>query len=334
MSTIRGQGQLGAASATRRRKPGQNPTPATPTQQPIQVLAQDIQNSANAAAPATKATPEQSGVTKLAGDWDRSPAPQTGQLWDLPLEPADPAPQDPYQPDLPPAPTDPDVLVDQVGQTVGMGSPDRFERNPNETGGDPSALPPAGGQWLRPTEHPTKSEQQYNETSHYIYQEMNHNVRSEFTQRIRDEWSGGLGTKKRALDEFALAVQTGGPWDHKPTIQRMLGATEGSDFYLQQPGTDRQVFYDIYSNIHYGFVGASTGVPTSVIELAPTLGTDATGATDDGDRITVKAGIDMYQKYGADMTEEQFQQALGETVGKLSDADAAGKSVNVIHGYK
>ncbi|SIH89308.1 Uncharacterised protein [Mycobacteroides abscessus subsp. bolletii] len=71
-----------------------------------------------------------------------------------------------------------------------------------------------------------------------------------------------------------------------------------------------------------------------MIEVAPTLGTGDTGVTDVGDLITVAAGIDMFEKYGTDMTEAQFNQALGETIEKLAAAKKSGEDVSLKFGYK
>ncbi|RIT26295.1 hypothetical protein D2E76_28255, partial [Mycobacteroides abscessus] len=121
---------------------------------------------------------------------------------------------------------------------------------------------------------------------------------------------------------------------HKPIIQNMVGIHQGDGLYFQQPGTPNQVYYDIYSNVHYGYVARAIGYPRSMIEVAPTLGTGDTGVTDVGDLITVAAGIDMFEKYGADMTEAQFNQALGEAIEKLASAKRAGEDVSLKFGYK
>ena len=187
---------------------------------------------------------------------------------------------------------------------------------------------------LPPEMHPTSSEQNFTKVASYIFGEMKHNINSAFLQDIKQQWDSGLLAKKDALEQFYQAVKTGGPWDHKPIIQRMVGIAGGDGLYFQEPGTDRQVYYDIYSNVHYGYVARAAGLPSSLIEIAPTLGTGDTGVTDQGDIITVAAGIAMFDKYGPDMTEAQFNQAFRETIDKLDAAKDAGQSVSLLHGYK
>ncbi|WP_394341210.1 polymorphic toxin type 44 domain-containing protein [Mycobacteroides abscessus] len=187
---------------------------------------------------------------------------------------------------------------------------------------------------LPPSMHPTASEQNFTNTSSYIYGEMKHNTSSAFFDDMKQQWDSGLLAKKDSLAEFYEAVKTGGAWDHKPIIQNMVGIHQGDGLYFQQPGTPNQVYYDIYSNVHYGYVARAIGYPRSMIEVAPTLGTGDTGVTDVGDLITVAAGIDMFEKYGTDMTEAQFNQALGETIEKLASAKKAGEDVSLKFGYK
>lgn len=187
---------------------------------------------------------------------------------------------------------------------------------------------------LPPSMHPTASEQNFTNTSSYIYGEMKHNTSSAFFDDMKQQWDSGLLAKKDSLSEFYEAVKTSGAWDHKPIIQNMVGIHQGDELYFQQPGTPNQVYYDIYSNVHYGYVARAIGYPRSMIEVAPTLGTGDTGVTDVGDLITVAAGIDMFEKYGTDMTEAQFNQALGETIEKLAAAKKSGEDVSLKFGYK
>ncbi|MGJ6127047.1 polymorphic toxin type 44 domain-containing protein [Mycolicibacterium sp. Y3] len=251
-----------------------------------------------------------------ADNWDHG-TPLGGPAWDLHV------PQSP-------ATHDDSSVVDQV-----LGRPNSFEISHNETG-DAFALPPAGGTWTtsESLSHPTPSEQSFTAVENYMYGEMANNANSAFTQRIRNEMSSGVLSAARGLLEFHDAVQVGGVWDHKPVIQRMLDVSQGAGLYLQQPATDRQVFYDMWSNIHYGFVGKAAGIPSTALELAPQNPLDNAGVTDDGDIITVRAGIDMFEKYGADMTAVEFAQGINDTVDKLQAAFAAGKQISMTFGFK
>ncbi len=182
--------------------------------------------------------------------------------------------------------------------------------------------------------HPTPSEKNFTDIEKFIYNEMSHNANSRFTQDTREKWESGIWGKYQAAVQLKEAFKVNGIWDHKPTIQRKVGIYEGDGLYFQQPGTNRQVFYDIYSNIHYGYVARAAGLPESVIELAPTLNNGDTGVTDDGDIITVAAGIAMFDKYGADMTEAGFHTAFLDTINQLDAAKQDGKSVSLNYGYK
>jgi hypothetical protein len=60
-----------------------------------------------------------------------------------------------------------------------------------------------------------------------------------------------------------MLVRQGGPWDHKPYIRKT--------FHPRVPGGEQVwhihgnyvYYYDIWSNIHYGYVGAAAGFTES-----------------------------------------------------------------------
>jgi len=59
----------------------------------------------------------------------------------------------------------------------------------------------------------------------------------------------------RAYKKWYDQVKTGGPWDHKKIIKKAFG-----DWSLDD-AQKRLYFFDIWSNIHYGYVGVSCGFP-------------------------------------------------------------------------
>ena len=64
---------------------------------------------------------------------------------------------------------------------------------------------------------------------------------------------------------WAWKVRQGGDWDHKPKLQTMFDR-EGEYFYNRVPGTDKAISYDLWSNIHYGYVGIDVGIPDTDLQ--------------------------------------------------------------------
>ncbi|MGN7742372.1 polymorphic toxin type 44 domain-containing protein [Pseudomonas sp. 22526] len=73
-----------------------------------------------------------------------------------------------------------------------------------------------------------------------------------------DFYSLALGKKAKALAIWTERVGQDRPWDHKPKIRK---AFDG----LWQKQGKYDYFYDIWSNIHYGYVGCVAGFSESVL---------------------------------------------------------------------
>ncbi|MEN5343450.1 PAAR domain-containing protein [Achromobacter mucicolens] len=122
--------------------------------------------------------------------------------------------------------------------------------------------------------------------------------------------------KLRAYALWADIVEPGQPWDHKPMLQKMLKGVWNSGW--QKSGA-YDYFYDIWSNIHYGYVGVAVGfTPDELINgagiaqaLHDTLGALAeprlpsmqnhpenggwpASAGDRPDHISIRLGCDLY----------------------------------------
>lgn len=86
----------------------------------------------------------------------------------------------------------------------------------------------------------------------------------------------GMSYKVAALLRWSLLVRQDGPWDHKPYIRK--------NFHPVVPGGEQHwhhrggvlYYYDIWSNIHYGYVGAACGFSES--ELLDGAGLEQIGS--------------------------------------------------------
>lgn len=191
---------------------------------------------------------------------------------------------------------------------------------------------------LPPEMHPTSSEQNFTKAEDFIYDEMMKNLKSPKFLAMKKQFEEGLLLHPLdtadAYKAFYDLVQTDGPWDHKPMIRDLVGIQKGDGLYFQQPGTDRQVYYDLYSNVHYGYMGRAAGIPPALLEAIPNIPTGPTGVNDASDDLYVAAGIAMYDKYGPNMTATQFHQGLTDLINQLDAAQQSGQNITMKHGYK
>lgn len=143
--------------------------------------------------------------------------------------------------------------------------------------------------------------------------------------RVLTNWGGGgctdqlLHSKSMALILWTEKVRAGGNWDHKPKISsrfkyRVLSHQTQERHILG----DYTYYYDIWSNIHYGYVGAAAGFSESELldgagaeQVVSTLlggdlpkknGKGLRGWDDESDRVSVRIGIELYNKNPSNVT--------------------------------
>lgn len=120
----------------------------------------------------------------------------------------------------------------------------------------------------------------------------------------------------------------GQDWDHKPKLPQRYGLRSGDDFYFKIPGQNKRVFYDIYSNIHYGYVGRATGLDRGTLIRGASLGeTLLVGEDDAGEQITMRIDMDLYDRYGPNLTKEQLHQGVMQAISEMEQAKRQGKDV-------
>jgi len=119
---------------------------------------------------------------------------------------------------------------------------------------------------------------------------------------------------------WAEKVRPGGDWDHKPDLQEMFNR-EGEYFFMRVPGTDEAVSFDLWSNIHYGYVGTEVGIPGEDLQAAAELA--EAGTNDAFDRVAVQIGIDLRQQYQPrSLTAEHVRAAV---LGRMPELRLAGR---------
>jgi len=132
-----------------------------------------------------------------------------------------------------------------------------------------------------------------------------------------------ITSRQAALMMWAIKVMQDSDWDHKPKIRtRFVSVSTKSGAWHRYGQTE--YYYDIWSNIHYGYVGVAAGFTESVLLDGAGLeqiGTDilrrrwpkrALGENglrafdDDSDRIAISIGIRMYQQYPKHVTAKEI----------------------------
>ncbi len=147
---------------------------------------------------------------------------------------------------------------------------------------------------------------------------------------------GPDGYYATALLKWALKVRQRGPWDHKPKLNELLKLDkdyngEADDYWFPiREDTEHEYYYDIWSNIHYGYVGSAAGFSSNVLHFGATFGdTVLAGVDDEGDRISVQIGIDLWNNNGRSLTKEQLHQAILDNKDKYLEIDQkVTKSIN------
>ena len=159
----------------------------------------------------------------------------------------------------------------------------------------------------------------------FIFQEMMRNKDSETVAKIRELLATGSKIDRlHALALWGAKVAPHMAWDHKPILEKRLGLDGQNDYWFKDPNGKRSAYYDIWSNIHYGYVGRSAGLSRGDLDQGAQVPIVA-GKTDPGDVYTVKVGMDIYDKYGPNITEQQFQQEVTKALDRMEQQQIGGK---------
>lgn len=136
-------------------------------------------------------------------------------------------------------------------------------------------------------------------------------------------------TAKKVLLPSAEEEKSIAAWDHKPVILKNYGK------WAYDPKTNTSYCHDVWSNIHFGYIGAASGFSDWALKSGAgagqllagnanigfseywrrrfeTLGdADVLSAFDDPkDQEAIKTGIDLWKKHGANVTQDQILDAM------------------------
>jgi hypothetical protein len=167
----------------------------------------------------------------------------------------------------------------------------------------------------------------------YILQEIKINTKSTFANELRllnKIEKGGVFTsvensarKLEAQRRFYFKIKSNAPWDHKPLIREKF-----KHIAVIRPLASKQLcrtcyhkylnsdyFHDVWSNIHYGYVGRSCGFDENTLLSASGKAQimDSGGSNNDDpidDKICMKIGMNFYNKFGIYADKLTYQEIL------------------------
>jgi uncharacterized protein YukE len=150
---------------------------------------------------------------------------------------------------------------------------------------------------------------EYDSLVNYIHKEMVDNARSSSVADMK-KWNSSIVTAPYANKLWYDQVAPDHPWDHKPKIKELYGMSErplneyqGSrDFWSPVPAPGGQppagVSYQVWSNIHYGYVGLEAGFSETWLQ-AGAHGADVVmrQKIDWGDATAIGIGAELRREY-------------------------------------
>jgi hypothetical protein len=184
----------------------------------------------------------------------------------------------------------------------------------------------------------------------YITGEMTTNVGGPDAAYIRAEFAAASTWNPIAKAEHTYnaykrwydLVRTGGVWDHKSHLRTTYGN------WADDAGTSTSYFFDTWSNIHYGYIGASCGFSQWMLlsgagaaqvmagtvpdgywsRRFQTLGdADFMGAFDDPkDQQAIRVGISLFNSFGSTLTGTNVLAAVRGSAASLSTRPMAAPS--------
>ena len=164
-------------------------------------------------------------------------------------------------------------------------------------------------------------------------------------QVIDSYQKAAMASSSIAALNFFNQVKPGGPWDYKKDLQRLLDpGILGSDYlpimkdaYYPVRGIPTyEYYYDIWTNIHFGYVGRAVGFDEDTLFMGQNLqstlgplGEWLAGKNDEGDNISVKAGFALW-----DQQPDPSRLAVKHVVDLVRDTTAKWQSMMKSKGCK
>ena len=181
----------------------------------------------------------------------------------------------------------------------------------------------------------------------YIHGEMTTNAGGSDVAYIKNQFAiaralgwipggaiAGLINIYNAYKRWYDLVKTGGIWDHKSAIRSAYGD------WSMDSSTNTEYFYDIWSNVHYGYIGKACGFPDWDLLAGAGAAQVMAGTVPDGywrrrfeelgdadflaafddpkDQAAIRLGMRLWGSGGAGVSSSQILTAARADAGNLS----------------
>lgn len=132
--------------------------------------------------------------------------------------------------------------------------------------------------------------------------------------------------KPIAYAHWAALVAPGADWDHKGDI---LDMTAGPNTFTPLPGGNGNIRYDVWSNIHYGYVGREAGFSGFELHAGADVADLAVNQSlEPSDRVAVQIGIELHEQYPpGELRPEHIHQAIERHRAELEQHGGIGPRV-------
>jgi len=204
-------------------------------------------------------------------------------------------------------------------RTIQANNPDRYIRVPGVKvgSGDSGDENDESIDWFNPVLMPIPNPSpsidytRFHKALDYMYKEMKTNIQSGLALTMKSWWSF-TPTKPAALAMWAATVKGRSEWDHKrwdklPKAAN-INVTNHDDLWFPIQGDNQfEYYYDIWSNIHYGYVGSSIGFDAGTLQTGALIDDVLKWNLDPSDIASIQLGIYLWETYGNSLTKEILQ---------------------------
>jgi hypothetical protein len=181
----------------------------------------------------------------------------------------------------------------------------------------------------------------FDKTLDYIYNEMIRNSRGDSADLMRamlnnndtcsntmlfgyGSQAGDVGAFWTPYIIFMSKVGNNQEWDHKWQLRPLLNIQSGNkadEYYPIRGDEEFEYYYDIWSNIHYGYVGSSIGFDSKTLQDMANLAGSVPpilkgliekifGQFDPGDVISVDIGLDLWATHQYTLSKQDIRKAI------------------------
>jgi Bacterial toxin 44 len=160
-------------------------------------------------------------------------------------------------------------------------------------------------------------------TLQYMYEEMKNNASSDYVKNIKNLKEQWNPTSRGTADALWLnKVNKNQEWDHKPKLESFVNLPGTNYGYLVWGNSDREFYYDIWSNIHYGYVGKAAGYSDWELQLGASANDLwETRQLNGPDTKAVNLGIELWNETGGNpnnLTPEKLRQKVISKASELN----------------